>query len=613
MRTNKMKIGILTYLLLIFAVQSAYTQDITVEAEYPSAVEVGQQFSISWTVNSGGGQFTAPSFAGFYKLMGPQTSYSSSTQIINGKMSHQTSYSYTYYLQAMNEGVFVIAPATFTIKNKSYYSDSLRIEVVGPGKQASGAGTGTREAEEEERSAGYVRGDLFLDLSVNKRTVYVGEPIVASVKIYTRVDLSGINEVKYPAFTSFLRTDLETPPLKSLRQENVNGTIYGTGVIQQFLLYPQVSGEITIDPVQITVLVQQRTGSPDPFFGDFFSTYQSVPRAVASRPVTINVRQLPGTRPGDFSGVVGNLSIKSSINKDSVNVNDALNYKITISGSGNLKLAAAPVFKLSPDIEVYDPKITDDIRNSTSGTSGQRTFEYLLIPRHYGDFTIPPVTYSYFNSSTGKYERLTAGEHRFYARKGTEQNAGITVYGGVSKENVKYVGKDIRFIKTNTGRLLKSSNIILSNRSFYSGYALALIAFFAVLFIRREHVRRNADLTAVKNRKAGKIAVQRLREAAACMKRNEIDRFHEEILKAIWGYLGDKLNIPASDLSRNNVTEVLREKGIEDETIQGLTEILDSCEYARYAPSASGAGAAQIYENASGFIRKIENSIGGGR
>ncbi len=607
-----MNIRLLILFLVILLPLTANSQDITVEAEYPSVVEAGQQFSVSWTVNSGGGQFTAPSFQDFYKLMGPQTSYSSNTQIINGKMSHETSYTYTYYLQAMNEGVFVIAPATFTLKNKSFYSDSLRIEVTGTGGTVSGARSG-QEGVQDDGSASETRGDLFLNLSVNKRSVYVGEPVVASVKIYTRVDLSGINEIKYPAFTSFLKTDLETPPLNALRQENVNGTIYGTGVIQQFLLYPQVSGEITIDPVQITVLVQKRTGNADPFFGDFFSTYQSVPRAVASRPVKINVRPLPGTKPGDFSGVVGKLNIKSGISKDSVNVNDAVNYRITVSGTGNLKLASAPALKLSPDIEVYDPKITDEIKNSTSGSSGQRTFEYLLIPRHHGDFTIPPVTYSYFNSSTGKYEKLTTEGHRFHARKGTDQNADITVYGGVSKEDVKYVGKDIRFIKTNAGRLMRSSNIILSNRSFYSGYAIALIAFLVVLFVTREHIRRNADLTAVKNRKAARIAVLRLREASACMKRNEIDRFHEEVLKAIWGYLGDKLNIPVADLSRNNVSEVLREKGSDEATIQDLTDLLDSCEYARYAPSATGNEAAQIYEKASGFIRTIENSTGGGR
>ena len=240
--------------------------------------------------------------------------------------------------------------------------------------------------------------DLFVNLSVNRKEIYLGEPIVATVKIYSRVNIAGINEIKYPSFNSFLKSDIETPPLTSLRQENVNGTIYGTGVVQQFLLYPQITGEINIDPVQISVLIQQKTGGQsDPFFGDFFSSYQTVPKAVASKPVKIKVKPLPGIQPDDFSGVVGKLDLKATLNKESVNVNDAVNFKITISGNGNLKIAAAPALKLSPDIEVYDPKISDDIKNGVNGTTGQKSFEYLLIPRHYGDFTIPPVSYSYFN------------------------------------------------------------------------------------------------------------------------------------------------------------------------------------------------------------------------
>ena len=315
--------------------------------------------------------------------------------------------------------------------------------------------------------------------------------------------------------------------------------------------------------------------------------------------------------PRTFSGVVGKLSLKSSLSKDSVNVNDAVTLKVTIAGNGNLKLAEAPKFKLSPDIEVYDPKITDDIKNSINGTSGQKIFEYLLIPRHYGDFTIPALTYSYFNTSTGKFERLTTDEYHIHARKGTEQSAqGITVYGGVSKEDVKYVGKDIRFIKNNPGKLTKSANLLLTKQTYYSGFIFALLSFLIVLFVRREHIRRNADLTAVRNRKAGKIATARLREASACLKRNEIDRFHEEILKALWGYLSDKLNIPVSDLTRNNAVIALKEKGIDDEKTSALMEILDKCEYARYAPASSGSRATEIYEGASQFIKTVENSIG---
>jgi hypothetical protein len=598
---------VILYNLFLLAALALHAQDITIEAEYPSAVEAGRQFSVAWTVNSGGGEFSAPSFEGFYKLMGPQTSYSSSTQIINGKMSHETTYSYLYYLQALNEGTYVIPPASYTLKNKTYYSDSIRIEVLGTGASQQsvqpGANNGTAL---KVQPAG---GDVSVDLSLNRKEVYIGEHIAATVKIYTRVDLSGITEIKYPSFTGFLKSDIETPPLTQLRQENVNGTVYGTGVIQNFLLFPQVTGEITIDPVQITVLVRQKSSQTDPFFGDFFSNFQTVQMAVVSPVVKVNVKPLPGIKPAEFSGVVGKLDLKSTINKDSVDVNDAVNLKIIISGNGNLKLAEAPKLTLSPDIEIYDPKFTDNIKNSLSGTSGQRTFEYLLIPRHYGDFTIPPVTYSYFNTSSGKYETLTTKEFRFYARKGTESAAGITVYGGVSKEDVRYVGKDIRFIKPDPGKLTRSVNNIISNTSFYSIFAIALLIFLIIIFVRREHIRRNADLTAVRNRKAGKIAGKRLKAASGCMKREEMDRFHEEILKAIWGYLSDKLNIPVSDLTRNNAVTALKEKGISDEDITSLTGILDSCEYERYAPASSGTEAANIYDGTARFIRSVENSI----
>ena len=592
--------------LLSFSVAG---QDVALKVEYPSVVTAGQQFNLMWTVNSGGGEFTAPSFNGFYKLMGPQSSYSSSTQIINGKMSHQTSYTYVYFLQAVNEGKYVIPPATFTLKNKTYASDSLYIEVVAntSQKQNVPAGANAKGNEPGAESSG---SDIFVNLSLNRKEVYLGEHIVATVKIYTRVNISGINEIKFPPFNGFLKSELVTPPLTSLQQETVNGNVYGTGVVQQFLLYPQITGEISIDPVHISVLIQQKSGQSDPFLGDFFTSYQTIPRAVASQVVKVKVKPLPGIQPDDFSGIVGKLDLKAVLGKDSVNVNDAVNFKVTISGTGNLKIASTPLLKLSPDIEVYDPRISDEIKSGVNGTSGQKSFEFLLIPRHYGDFTIPSITYSYFNTSTGRYEKLTTESFHFHARKGNEQNTGITVYGGVSKEDVKYLGKDIRFIKSDAGRFTESSNIILSKRSFYSAYAFALFAFLVILFLRREHLRRNSDLSLVRNRKAGKIAVKRLRDAAICLKNEQIDKFYEEILKATWGYLSDKLNIPVSYLTRNNAVTSLINRGIDEERINNLNRILDACEYARFAPSASGTEAATIYEGASQFIKSVENSIG---
>jgi hypothetical protein len=275
----KIKTIILFSLILIMPALVA-GQDISVSVDYPEVVRVGQQFPVSWTVNSGGGEFTPPSFGSFYKLMGPQTSYNSSTQIINGKVSREASYTYVYYLQATREGKFVIPPATFTLKNDTYSSDSLRIEAIaGNATQQTSVAEPGNAGNEQIRETG---DNIFVNLSLDRREVFLGEHILATVKIYTRVDISGISEIKFPGFEGFLKTDLNTPPLTSLRRENINGTIYGTGVVQQFLLYPQITGEINIDPVQITALIQQKTGQSDPFFGDFFSTYTTVPRAVAS-------------------------------------------------------------------------------------------------------------------------------------------------------------------------------------------------------------------------------------------------------------------------------------------------------------------------------------------
>ncbi|MBK7627714.1 MAG: protein BatD [Bacteroidales bacterium] len=603
-----MKKALLIQLLIIISA-SITAQDIVLKAEYPAVVTAGQQFSVMWTVNAGGGEVAFPPFTGFVKLMGPQKSYSSSTQIINNRMSTQTSYTYVYYLQAVNEGKFVIPPAVFTLKNKEYRSDSMYIEVISsttPNQIATQSSTSKTDNEGISSSG----GDVFVNLSLNRKEVYLGEHIVATVKLFTKVNLSGINEIKFPSFNGFLKTDIETPPLTSLQQETVNGSIYGTGIVQQFLLYPQITGEVTIDPVQLSVLIQQKSAQSDPFFGDFFTQYQTVPKAIASQTLKVKVKPLPGTKPADFSGIVGKLSLKATLDKDSVNVNDAVTLRITINGSGNLKIAPTPLLKLPPDIENYDPKVSESIKNGAEGSSGQKIFEYLLIPRHYGDFTIPPVTYSYYNISSGKYETLTTSEFHFHARKGDEQNTGITVYGGVSKEDVKYLGKDIRFIKNESGRLDKPGLLLTSSRSFYSAYAFAIFAFFLVLFLRREHVRRNSDLSLVRNRKAGKVAVKRLHSASVCLKNKEMDKFYEEILKALWGYLSDKLNIPVSELTRTNAVSTLNERGINDERITNLNHILDTCEFARFSPSSSGTEAESIFEGATQFIKSVENSIG---
>lgn len=608
---------IYTILFVIATTISAVVaQDITIQAEYPSTVQSGQQFNITWRVNANGGDFGAPSFEGFYKLMGPSTSYSSSTQIINGKVTRSATNSFTYILQAMEPGTFTIPSASYTVDKKTYNSDPIQIEVIAPKNNQTQSKTGqsTKSAQSPTTSRSNVSGQqVFIDIIVNKKEVFVGEPILATAKLYTKVSISGINDVKYPSFKNFLKTDLETPALNSLVEENVNGTVYGTGVLQQFLLYPQVAGDITIDPMEVTLLQQQRISSGsdfDSFFSDIFSSYQNVPLAVSSDPVTIKVKPLSGDRPADFSGIVGRISLSSSLDKDTVNVNDAITFKVVISGNGNLKIAGNPELNLSPDIEQYDPNITDNLQNGSNGASGSRTFEYLLIPRQYGEYSIPPVTYSFFNTSTNRYEQLSTPEYKFYAIKNGEQtSSGLTVYGGVSKSDIKYVGQDIRFIKSGGGEIKQPEKLLSESASFYSIYGFSLLLFLFLLFARREHVRRNSDITAVKNRKAGKIAAKRLKVASDCLAKSEIDRFYEEILKALWGYLGDKLSIPISNLNRSNIVETLKQKGLLDEQLNILTAIIDTCEFARYSPSSSETKASEVLENTLGFIKYLESNI----
>lgn len=583
-------------------------QDIFVKTEYPRVVSQGEQFAITWTINTGGGEITVPPFKGFYRLMGPQTSYSSSTSIINGKISQETSYSYTYYLQAVEPGRFTIPPAVIKVKGREYRSDSLYIEVVAdPSARQPVQGAGKQEVQGPAGNQPPA-GDLYIRLIPNRTEVFTGEPVILTVKIYNRTDLSDIQEIKYPDFNGFIKEDIETPPLNSLQRENVNGVIYGTGVIQQFLIFPQLTGDLKIEPVQVTALVQQRVSDPDPFFGDFFARFSNVQKVLVSNPVNLKVKPLPPGKPDNFSGLTGNVKISASLNRDTVKVNDALNLKITLSGSGNLRYAGAPSLKLSPDIEKYDPKISDNIKTGAAGQSGQKVYEYVLIPRHHGDFVIPSVTYSYFNPASKQYETQSTGELKFHVVKGSDQ-APVAMFGGVPKEDVRYLGKDIRFIMSAPGLRVKTKRLLINSPAFFYMYLTVALVFIVVLILRREHIRRNSDLARVRNRKAGRIAGKRLLLAGKFMRSGDNDKFYEELLKALWGYLSDKLSIPLAEMNRTRAIEKLKEKGVEENVIELAREIIDKCEFARFAPASATSENKIVFEKAATLIKTIENKL----
>jgi hypothetical protein len=601
---------IFTIIVFLLSLEWTIGQDVSIDADYPRVVSEGEQFAITWTINSQAENFTAPQFTGFYKLMGPQTGYSSSTVFNNGKFSKQIQSSFTYYLQALKSGKYSLAPATVKIKNRIYSSDSIRIEVV-QGNQAPTAqgGSGIEPDDNEAGRIAAKSSDMFLRVIPSSTEIYAGEPFSVTAKFYTRIQITDLSEIKLPAFNSFIREDVQIPPLTSLKRESLNGIIYGTGVKSQMILVPQIAGNLTIEPFEITAMVQQRTGQSDPFFGDFFSSYTNVPQVVISDPVTIKVKPLPSPRPADFSGIVGNIKMTASLSRDSVSVNDALNYKIVISGSGNLKLASPPKIVVSNAVEVFDPKITDNLSQSASGLTGQKVFEYVIIPREPGKYLIPPVTYTYFNPATAKYETLNAAERSFLAY-GSFEGTVTPLFSGSTATDVKYFGKDIRYIVTEPEGFKESSPTLISENYFLFLFALFFSLFIILITIRREQLRRNSDLIALRNRKAGKVATLRLREAEKCLKSGVSDRFHEEILKALWGYLSDKLAIPPAGLNKESASAELRRRGVDETQIDSLIDLLAKCEFARFAPSGSLSENDNIYRDASEFIKKLENTRG---
>lgn len=599
-----MRAGLFAILLFVFSSGVTSSQDITLRVDYPTVAIIGEQLRIVYTVNAGGGDFVAPSFEGFYKLSGPNTSYSSSTQMINGKVSSETTYSYVFYIQALREGKYTIPAASYTKSGKTYTSKELQIEVIK--EESSRTATGTTKNAGADAPAG--NAEMYVKVILNKREVFLGEPIAATVKLFTRIEIAGVNEVKYPSFNGFLREEIPTPQLNSLERENVNGTLYGTGVFQKFLLYPQKSGDLSIDPVQITVLIRQQSGMNDPFFGDVFQSFTNVPKMIASEIATVKVKPLPAGQPSDFTGAVGKYELKAEISTDTVNINDAITLKLKLTGKGNLKLADAPIISFPAGFEVYDPKMTLDVNNSEAGTSGTKTFEYLIIPRASGDFSLPAISYSYFDPGSGKYLRSDTKAFRIHVPKSATTGSSPQIFGSVAGEDIRYIGTDIRFIRTTAPDFRKTADWLLTRRSFYSIYGFALLIFIIIIVARREQVRRNSDKGKVLNRKAGKVASRRLTSARRYLKLAETEKFYEEILRALWGYTSDKLNISVSELTRNRAVDALLQKGIDQKLIDSLISLADICEMVRYAPSSS-SDPLVVYGEASRIIKELEENL----
>lgn len=598
-------------IIFVFAGFLAMADNVEFVMEGPEVVAMGEQFRLGFTLNDRGTDLQLPDLSNFDVLMGPSTSQSSSIQIINGKTTQSSSFSYIFILRAKKEGKFTIRPASIKVGGKTYESNSLSIEVVkGQPQQASGGQGGGQSRQQDDTPTGNVSKDnLFVRIAVDKTNVSKGEQILATVKLYIsqNVPLNGFDEVKLPSYEGFWTKDIDVPSQVNFTREVYNGRIYQVGVLKKTILFPQQIGNIRIDPFEITCLVRQRVRQQQSFFDDFFDNYRVVKAKVVSDPLTIAVKDLPN-QPANYSGAVGNFNFTGEMDKTNAKSNEAMTLKLTVSGTGNLNLINPPKIELPQDFEAYEPKTTDRTMASDNGMSGSVTFEYLFIPRYAGNFTIPAVQFVYFNPATRQFVTKSTEAFNLRIEKGKDDANAATV-SSYSKEDVKMIGKDIRFIKQNKAKLKPKGSSFYGTLEFYGIFILSLIGFAVFYVLNRKKIEESKNITLVKNKRANKVALKRLKEASVFLKNNQAEKFYEAVIKALWGYLSDKLSIPLADLNREKASAALLEKGISQDVVTELMKIIDDCEFARYAPAAFSGTMQEIYDGAAKVMGIFEKLI----
>jgi hypothetical protein len=595
---------------LLFAADIHFTATVS-----KTEVSTTEQFEVTFAINGNGDRFTPPSFTGFLIVAGPNVSTSMS--VINGNAS--SSMEYSYVLIAAKPGSYTIGPASIVVNGKQLSTKPINIKVVkgqaAPQNNNAAAPSQQQQSGPDTRVSMHKAGtdiskSLFIRADVDKKSVFLGEQITLTYKLYTRVAIVGSEPEKLPDLNGFYSQDIKNPDQNvHWRTEVYNGSKFNVANIKQTILFPEHSGDITLDPISFFFVVREAAGaSDDDMFGQFFGSYNDVKYRIKSTPVVIHVKPLPlAGKPDGFGGAVGRFSISMGIDKKELKANEALNYKIKISGTGNLKLIKPLGTSFPADFEKYDPKIADTITENANGQSGSRTYTYLLIPRHQGNFTIDPVKFSYFNPTTGKYVSLPTKPFQIKVNKGLSEN-NVTAYSGADKQDVKLLNKDIRYIKRDDGNISKSGEGFYGSGLYYSLLALGPLLFLGALAYGSWHERANSDMVKVKSRKASKIAAKHLVSAQAQLSAKNSNAFYENVFKGLYGYLSDKLNIAAADLNREKIAAELKSRNLDEPLVNELLDTLDLCDMARYAP-VSGISEQQIFDKAKNMINDIEDKI----
>lgn len=610
-----MKRILFSIILFVATISVAFADEISFVTSAPNAVEVNQHFRLTYKINRG--KVKEPKIAAldnFDILSGPNRSSSSSMSIINGKMTSEQSVTFTYILVATAEGTYTIPGATVTVDGEEITSNSVTIRVL---PQESGSAQSSSSAASQQRSqavssqGGINNNELFMTATLNKAKVFEQEAVLLTYKIYSKVNLVSLNG-KVPDLKGFQIQEVSLPQNKEFELEQYNGSTYRTLTWRQFVLFPQQSGEIEIPAVTFEGVVQQviSNTSMDPF--EFFMNggqrVVEVKKALTTKPLKLNVEKLPAGKPSTFSGAVGDFNVSATIDKNELKANEAVTLRLVISGTGNMKLIKTPEIHFPEDFELYDPKVSNNFTLKSNGFSGNKVIEYLAIPRHAGEYTIPAVKFSFFDTASKQYKSVETKHFTLNVAKG-EGSSSESVASFVSKEELKLLGQDIRYLKQGNVTTNKRGDYFFASFTYILCYLLPALLFIIYIIVYRRQMKENANVTKMKTKKANKAAVKRLKLAKKLLAENKKNEFYDEILKALWGYTSDKLAIPVSRLTKDNVTDELSAIGVPAELIKELLDVLNEGEFARYAPGDASAAMDKLYAMSMNVISKMENFI----
>lgn len=608
--------------ILVCISVSVFADEVSLRVSAPSTVEVGGKFRVQFTVNTQNvSHFSAPDFKGFEVIYGPATSSQSSFQMINGRTSQSSSIIYTYVLMAESVGNFTIGSASVQVDGKTVKSSPTRIRVLsggagsnggnygGGGNGNAGAGRQSSASEPSSSSTNISAKDLFMTATASRTTVHEQEAILLTYKIYTLVDLRELDG-KLPTLDGFQIQEIPLPRTKEFSIEQYHGRNYRSVVWSQYLLFPQKSGKLTIPAITYEGVVLTRNRNLDPIeaFFNGQSGYTEVKRKIATPTLTINVSPLPN-KPEGFSGAVGKFSVSSSISTKEVDANEAVTLKISVQGSGNMKLISTPEVQFPKDFETYDAKVNDNFQLTRSGLSGTKDFEYLFVPRHPGTYEIPAAEFIYFDIESRSYKTLKTEAYTLKVNKG-KGGAGQSVsnYSG-QQQDVQQLNQDIRFIKKGDVNLHQPGDTFFGTWKCWVAYLLPLLLFIIVMVLGRKQMKAHANVALSRGRKANKVALKRMKTAKKLLDAHDTGKFYDEVLRALWGYVGDKFNMSQESLNKENIEQSLTSRNVPAEQIQQFMKVLNDCEFARYAPGDVNENMENVYNSAISAISKMEDNL----